>query len=784
MAYNIDLAIAGFVVLLVLLLYLKIQYRGHDTVTIRHIGKLVFFMLLADTFDIITGLTITYATSVPLWLNYVLNVAFFDLNGICIYLFPVYIRYIINQKTDVMDIISDILLGVYIVMCTTSPFTKLIFYFDENLLYSHGMLYFCNYAIPMLFFAYAFIKLFANYKKFEKKRRFSVIGFMVIATSGPILQMTIPGNHLVDYFVLSIAAFVIIFGIETPDYIRLQEVLEELEKHKESLEIAKRIEENKNKTIQSMTKTATWSLQVDKQYNPTKKYWSDEFFWLLGYDRAELGDKENDLWDNSLHPDESQTVLADFMKGLRGEAEFLSEYRLRGKDGVYKWYRGNGERVVNSDGTVEFHGIIQDIDEEKIKEELTAQRLAVVEELEKSQIALKEAVIKAETADRAKSDFLANMSHEIRTPINAVLGMNELILRESQDESIRSYASNVSDAGNALLALINDILDFSKIEAGQMELVPGEYKLSDLLREVGNMIGIRCSEKGLRFVIDNNPGIPNLLYGDEIRIRQILINLLNNALKYTEEGSVTLKVEYEKRDDDRIILVMSAIDTGIGIKSEDLPLLFESFKRIDLEKNRKREGTGLGLNITKSFVTLMGGSIEVESEYGHGSTFKVYIPQEVRGKEEIGNYDPTAQSAPRKAYKPSLYAPNANVLVVDDVPMNLRVVRGLLKQTGIKVDMAESGAECLEKIKQNEYDVILLDHMMPEMDGLETITRLKEDKTHPNQETPIIMLTANAIIGAREEYLQMGFRDYLSKPVKGEELETMLSRYIDLSKQN
>ncbi len=404
-------------------------------------------------------------------------------------------------------------------------------------------------------------------------------------------------------------------------------------------------------------------------------------------------------------------------------------------------------------------------------------------DLEKSQTELQKAVERAESADRAKSDFLAHMSHEIRTPINAVLGMNELINRESTQPEIRAYSADIADAGQSLLSLINDILDFSKIEAGRMELAPSEYEVKNLLREVSNIIRVRCEDKGLTFDIQNNPTIPARLYGDDVRIRQILINLLNNALKYTDKGGVTLLVESKEISENQIELVFSVKDTGIGIKEEDLKLLFESFRRIDLEHNRKREGTGLGLNITKSLVEMMGGSIQVSSVYGEGSVFTVSIKQEVRGGEVLGVFKKEGTTTGKKKYESLFTAPEARILVVDDVKMNLSVVKGLLKQTRMQVETALSGEECLRMIQETAYDIIFLDHMMPEMDGLETMQRIKADTGHCNQSTPVIMLTANAILGAKEEYLGIGFEDYLSKPIQWKEMEELLMKYLPKEKQ-
>ncbi|MDO5155932.1 MAG: ATP-binding protein [Eubacteriales bacterium] len=785
MLYDIDFALAGLIFLFILYLFLTIQYNKLMP-SIMQLRKLFLCLILADFTDILTAFTISYSQSVPLWINYILNMIFFELEVICISLFPKYIRSMLSDEQKnalIFDKINDIILFIYALICVSTPLTHSIFYFDENKEYQHGFLYLIIYILPLYFFVYSFVRLIVNKKSFNKRQFYSIIGFIIVATSGPALQMLLPGNRIIDFFALSIAAIIVVIGLETPDFLALEKTLAELETHKELLEKAKRKEEERSKVIHEMTKSASWSIHLDANHNITESFWSDEFFWLLGYEREELAGKEDTFWFDSLHPDEANSTLEAFGKGLQGIEQYDVIYRLRSKNGEYKWYRGTGELKSdpNAEGTV-YHGIIQDVNDKIIKEDLIKEKTAALEELEKSQLALKEALQKAEAADKAKSDFLANMSHEIRTPINAVLGMNELIARESTEPTIQTYSANVADAGNALLSLINDILDFSKIEAGRMELAPADYELSVLLREVNNIIRVRCIDKGLNFIIQNNPDIPNHLYGDEVRLRQIIINLLNNALKYTDQGSVTLDANFETTQDGNITLIMSVTDTGIGIKEEDLPLLFESFKRIDLKQNRKREGTGLGLNITKSFVEMMHGVIEVHSVYGKGSTFLIRIPQVVTADTKIGVFDTSLNAPKKKKFEPSFTAPEARILVVDDVAINLKVMKGLLKQTAITVDTASSGQECLNAIVDTLYDIILLDHMMPEMDGIETMDCIHQDHTHVNQATPIIMLTANAIIGAKEEYLKMGFIDYLSKPVHPQELDAMLIKHLPKEK--
>lgn len=392
------------------------------------------------------------------------------------------------------------------------------------------------------------------------------------------------------------------------------------------------------------------------------------------------------------------------------------------------------------------------------------------------------AMEEAQNANNAKSRFLAHMSHEIRTPINAVLGMDEMIIRESTDKDITAYAMNIRSAGNSLLTIINDILDFSKIESGKMEIIPAEYDLSLLLRDCYNLVFMRAEEKQLRFFFDADENTPKDLVGDEFRIRQIITNLLTNGVKYTPKGSVSLSLSFERLEQDRIMLIISVKDTGMGISDEDKAKLFDSFRRINTSQTRNIEGTGLGLAITKRLAELMDGTVLVESEYGKGSVFTVRIPQKVSGNGVIGAFDPHKNDCPDKKYRERFHAPEAKILVVDDVKMNVEVMQGLIKKTLIRSDAAYSGEECLSLAAKEKYDIIFMDHLMPEMDGVETLKRLRETDNSPNKETPVIALTANAIAGARESYIAMGFADYLSKPVKGCDLEDMLIKFLPAQK--
>ncbi|MGN0412708.1 MAG: ATP-binding protein [Lachnospiraceae bacterium] len=392
----------------------------------------------------------------------------------------------------------------------------------------------------------------------------------------------------------------------------------------------------------------------------------------------------------------------------------------------------------------------------------------------------------AEKANRAKSVFLANMSHEIRTPLNAILGMNELIRRETKEQTTLNYTKDIDEAGNTLLTIINDILDFSKIESGKIEIIENGYDFGKHLLEIENMIRVKAEEKDLYLTFEVDQKIPRYLFGDYLRVRQILLNLLSNSVKYTKKGGIHLKIVGQNRSEDgkTIELKMTVADTGIGIREEDLGQLFTDFKRLNLEENRAVEGTGLGLALTARLLELMNGTIEVSSEYGKGTVFTVTIPQGIDKNVPMGDYHRIKENKTRseRKFRPIFFAPDAKVLIVDDNRMNLVVADGMLRNNRIQTEKCISGMQMLERIKEETYDLILLDHMMPEMDGVEALEKMREDKTHKNQDTPVIALTANAISGMREMYLEKGFTDYLSKPIDSNLLQEMLEKYLPADK--
>ena len=397
--------------------------------------------------------------------------------------------------------------------------------------------------------------------------------------------------------------------------------------------------------------------------------------------------------------------------------------------------------------------------------------------------------IKADAANKAKGDFLAQMSHEIRTPINAILGMNTMILRtcdenNAKEKKIRDYSFEINNSGQILLSLVNDILDLAKVESGKMEILPTEYDFSSLIHDAMNMVSLKAKDKNLKLLLEADENLPCRLYGDDIRLRQILVNLMNNAVKYTNEGSVTLTITGEAKEDG-ILLHIAVKDTGVGIKKEDMGRLFAEFERIEENINRGEEGTGLGMSITIRLLQLMDSKLQVDSEYGKGSVFYFDLYQPVVDSTLIGNINSRINEQKTSYdYKALFYAPDAQILLVDDNSVNRKVFISLLEDTGVQIDEASSGFECINMAEKKHYDVIFLDHMMPDLNGLDTLQRLKNSAAFHkmNSSTPVVALTANAITGAKEMYLQNGFSAYLSKPIRPIHLENMLYDMIDDSK--
>ena len=378
-----------------------------------------------------------------------------------------------------------------------------------------------------------------------------------------------------------------------------------------------------------------------------------------------------------------------------------------------------------------------------------------------------------EATSHYKSEFLARMSHEIRTPMNAIIGMSELALREQELQHVLEHVHTIKRSGTNLLSIINDILDFSKIESGKLEIIPVDYLFPTLIDDIANIIRIKVMESQLEFRVNIDDGIPKTLFGDNARLRQVVLNILNNAVKYTPAGFVSLTVYGKVVDADKVILTIEIADSGRGIKEEDIGRLFDDFEQLDLMRNKNIEGTGLGLAITKNLLAAMGGGISVRSEYGKGSTFTATLPQGISRK-EISDSEGTASK---------FRAPDAKILVVDDVAINRMVAKGLLTLYEVQIRLCGSGEEAIKAVQAEEYDLVFMDHMMPGMDGIEATAIIRGLEDERFQKLPIVALTANAISGMKEMYLKNGFNDYLSKPIDVQKLNALLEKWIPKEKQ-
>ncbi len=454
---------------------------------------------------------------------------------------------------------------------------------------------------------------------------------------------------------------------------------------------------------------------------------------------------------------------------LEKEKSYRFEVKMQNMQGVYIWVRLMFRRMHSfSRENPVFIYTVQDIHEDMT-------RLLQQENIIK---AVEEQNEKLTNINKAKSVFISNMSHEIRTPINAVLGMNEMILRETKDKAIREYAINIKSAGKMLLSIINDILDYSKIEAGKMEILPTDFRLGDMLDDIGRLIDVKVKEKNLNFILHISPELPSVVYGDELRIKQVIINILTNAVKYTQKGSITFSVSGIYTEESRVELQISVRDTGIGMKQEEMGKLFSDFQRLDVTRNRNIEGTGLGMSIVVRLLEQMGSKLQVNSVYGEGSVFSFTLMLPVTDKTPVGDISLLhEQRLQEELSVKKRFAKGAKILAVDDNQINLAVLEGLLKDSELQLDCAISGKRALKMLEARQYDLVLLDHLMPEMDGIETLSRIR-NMGGIYSTLPVIALTANVFGDSRRRYMQAGFSDFLEKPILYSELERVLETYL------
>ena len=657
-AFNASYSVAAFLFGLILCLFLWIRYPKPDA-TLRTFRSFVTTITAGAILDVIASWAVYNIKLVPDFIVIGTHLLSCFASVTAAYLLVDYVHSYVKTSRRHAQVINIIVLCAGYILQILNLFLGFYYYIGDDGSFTHGRFFvFGEYFFPLYFIVFSAIVLIIHRDSYEKRSMIYIMISALVVAAVLLHQTTTTHDMMLSFFVCMLGSFILFLTLETPDYYKLIDAMDALEKSREEAERAR---------------------------------------------------------------EDSEKAKDD---ALKARSEALDAQR----------------------------------EAEKARED-------------------------AVEASNAKSDFLANMSHEIRTPMNTIMGMDEMILRESREHDVVEYAQNIQHAGNTLLQIINDILDLSKIESGKMEVIDADYHLSEVVHDVSTMVRMKLKEKNVDFFYDVDESLPDTLLGDEVRLKQVLINILNNAAKYTKMGHVQFSVSGErvmKNDFPFINLKFAIEDTGIGIRPEDMDKLYHTFERLDLEKNRDIEGTGLGLAITSELVKLMGGSLSVESEYEKGTVFTVNISQQILGEATISEYAQDHRGV-QEEYSNEFIAPDAKILTVDDNEMNLLVVMNLLKGIKSQVTVVKSGYACIEKMKKEHFDLIFLDHMMPEMDGIETLHRIKDMSGNKCEGSPIIVLTANAIAGMKEMYLNEGFADYLSKPVRGEELEAMVKKHLDKS---
>ena len=622
MLYNINFEASAIAYLIVLNLYIRIQYTAESTSN-KYFRRLAATMLLAVVLDVVTAVTISYYQAVPLWLNIALNEIFFLFDILLEYYFIIYCICTTRDKIVKPYIIqaAHSIMTFCVLFMLSNIFTGWIFYFDENG-YQHGPIYLLVHIVPIAVIIITSVIMLFNFRKFNNKQRISIVLYILVLISGPVVQLMFP-NVLFVLFSISVGLMLLMFGMETPDYQALTQTMNELRK-------------------------------------------------------------------------------------TRDEAE--------------------------------------------------------------------EAMAAAQSASQAKTFFLSSISHEIRTPINAILGYNEMMLRDAEKKETVQYCVNIQSAGKTLLSMISDMMDYTEIETGSINLEKSDYSTVSMITDVTIFGRYFADKKDIELRVKADPTMPKELHGDSARITRIFCNLLSNAVKYTNFGHVDVTIRWELESISEGYLYAEVTDTGIGIHGEDLANITSAFQRVDKKRNQNIQGLGLGLTIVTKLLAMMDGTLDIRSEYGKGTMVSFRIKQEIVDSTPLGEMDLVAHKPEKIAMRPGFTAPDARLLAVDDNIMNLELYRGILKETRIQIDTAVNGVEALEYISRYKYDLIILDHMMPLMDGMETLKTIK--KQNLCSDVPILVITANAVSGEKSAYLNAGFDDYLSKPVSSRQLLEAVRKYL------
>lgn len=781
MLYNIDYNISSIIFILICYIFILRRYENTSN-TSRCFRVMSLTVILAAILDTVTAVTISYHEAVPVWFNYCLNVVYFLTQGLCSAMMPAYFRYNIYEdghRTG-SDYANIVFICLYFILVITTPFTHWVIFFDANGVYTPGPLYPVMLLIPVTEEIYALVLLLLHRKEFNRKQNLCLFGFVAVTLTGFVIQICLQmfyGQHiLLAFFSVALGLVIMLCAYETPDYKRLVATTEELKLSQAQLERARAQAEEATKVVHELMKSASYDLMLDDQGNVIGVNSSPEFRTLLdsGYP-PEKPDFE--IWFEGIHPEDKGRVFAALERAAKGQDSYSEEFRFYDSSRSYRWYRGSGELMKDDEGNSVFRGVIQNIQDEKLKESLTNEKLMALEKLERSQAALKFALEEAQSASKAKSDFLSNMSHDIRTPMNAVIGFSELALEHcNEPEVVRDYLERIRSSGDHLLMLINDILDMSKIESGRIHLEPEKCDLTEIIRNIEKIVDADIRNHGLHFSLETeNMEEGSRVMCDRLRLNQILLNCVGNSIKFTPEGGfVELKVQREADIDDKHAEFTFIIaDTGIGMSKEFVKHIFEPFEREHTSTISRTQGSGLGMTITKNLVEMMDGTINVESRENEGTTYIITIPFEVIDSRDMVEDD--SKSAPEEVTIEEMekFLEGRHLLLVDDNATNRLLARGVLKAKGMTADEATNGEEAVKMVENaafGEYDLILMDVQMPVMNGYEATDRIRALEDPELAELPILAMTANAFDEDKEECLRHGMNDHIAKPYKADQL--------------
>lgn len=768
MGYNIDFDLAGILFLSVFYIFLRGQYLRQDRSN-QIFRRMIFTGMLTGILEIVGCLLVVRAAEIPIALIYLVKPIYYLSIVASIILFGIYVRSLIfpNEKWKKIDLIQNILCVAYGLLGVSNPMTRLLFYVDDQRIYRYGVLHPIVIGFPIFLEICVLVRIILHRDKLSKRQMNSLISFILISIIGSLVQHLLLPTIYLAYFSIMLGMVFLLFALEAPTYEELVKITEELQISKQKLQEVTEKKSESSRVMNELLKTANWILEMDENGIPTNAEWGPEFREMMGVENSEQPDYL--LWGDLLHPEDKERAMNAFTEGMQEGKSYDIIYRLKDRTGEYRYYRGTGETVKNDKGQIEtYQGIIQDVHEEELTKRLTNEKLKAMEELEKSEEALKKALEDAEQANKAKSQFLSNMSHDIRTPMNAVIGFTDLALdAECEPEQVRYYLEKIKASGKHLLLLINDILDMSKIESGKIVIEKVPCDLKAIVGNVGEILRSQAVIKGQQFEI-HMEGIRNsYVLCDQLRLNQIILNCVGNSIKFTPDGGrISILVEELKGDSEKEgIYRFIMTDNGIGMSEEFLKKVFDPFERDSSSKVGKIQGSGLGMSIAKNLVELMGGEIRIESMEGHGTTYYVTLPMTILEQESM----PEGNMAQGMASKEEMlaYINGKNVLLVDDNKINRLIAEQVLEKFGLNLTEATNGQEAVDAVVNAEpgtFDLVLMDIQMPVLDGYEATDCLRNSDLEWVAKIPVIAMTADAFEEDKEKCKEHKMNGHIAKP--------------------